>query len=73
MRISRPLYELTGTQVAELLNSNSITVEQYATALLGRIQVRDSTVRAWAYLGNKPPIGFPPSLHPSRGARLTLP
>ncbi|KAK3899282.1 amidase signature domain-containing protein [Staphylotrichum tortipilum] len=48
--MSTPLHALTGTQVAKLLKSNIITVEQYAAALWDRIQERDSTVKAWAYL-----------------------
>jgi hypothetical protein len=45
------LYALTSTQVLELFKSNTITVEEYASSLLGYIEERDSTVKAWEYLG----------------------
>ncbi|KAI0896281.1 amidase signature enzyme [Annulohypoxylon nitens] len=44
------LYLLTAVEVLNLLKSNSISVEEYASSLLGRIQERDSVVKAWAYL-----------------------
>ncbi|KAH6995279.1 amidase signature domain-containing protein [Ilyonectria destructans] len=43
-------HELTAMQVLELLKNNTLTVEAYARSLLDRIQVRDGTVKAWAYL-----------------------
>lgn len=46
-----PPYKLTATQVLELLKNNTITVETYARSLLERIKEKDSTVKAWAYLG----------------------
>jgi hypothetical protein len=45
------LYALTSTQVLELFKSNTITVEEYASSLLGYIEERNSTVKAWEYLG----------------------
>ncbi|MCJ1271071.1 hypothetical protein MMC22_010970 [Lobaria immixta] len=45
------LCSLTATQVLGLLKNNSITIEEYARALLIRIEQRDSTVKAWTYLG----------------------
>lgn len=45
------LYLLTAVEVLNLLKSNSISVEEYASSLLGRIRERDSVVKAWAYLG----------------------
>lgn len=44
-------YALTITKVLELIKGNTITVEEYTNSLLDRIQERDSTVKAWAYLG----------------------
>lgn len=48
---TRALYTLTSTKVLELIKSNTITVEEYASSLLARIQERDNTVKAWEYLG----------------------
>lgn len=48
---SGPLYALTATQVLELYKTNTITVEQYVQALLGRYQERNDVVRAWTYQG----------------------
>lgn len=44
-------YLLSATRVRDLLRHNAITVEEYARALLGRIEERDSIVKAWAFLG----------------------
>ncbi|KAI0884184.1 amidase signature enzyme [Annulohypoxylon maeteangense] len=43
-------YVLTAIEVLNLLKSNTITVEDYASSLLERIKERDSIVQAWAYL-----------------------
>lgn len=48
------LHLLTATQVLALLKQDTITVEDYARSLLGRINDRDSVVKAWAYLGKLP-------------------
>ncbi|KAJ8123921.1 hypothetical protein ONZ43_g238 [Nemania bipapillata] len=48
--MSAPLYTLTAVQVRDLLNNNSLTVEDYARSLLDRIRERDGTIKAWAYL-----------------------
>ncbi|KAJ3577289.1 hypothetical protein NPX13_g3275 [Xylaria arbuscula] len=48
--MTAPLYTLTAVEVLGLLKSNSVTVEDYARSLLDRINDRDSTVKAWAYL-----------------------
>lgn len=48
-------HKLTATQVLELLKNNTLTVEAYARSLLDRIQARDGTVKAWAYLGKPTP------------------
>lgn len=44
---------LTATQVLDMLKKDTITVEEYAVSLLDRIEERDSTVKAWVYLGEK--------------------
>ncbi|KAH6887020.1 amidase [Thelonectria olida] len=41
---------LTATEVLARLQDGSLTVEQYAQSLLARIERRDSTIMAWAYL-----------------------
>jgi hypothetical protein len=45
------LYLLTATRVLALLRQNAFTVEEYARSLLGRIDERDSIVKAWAFIG----------------------
>ncbi|KAK5701677.1 hypothetical protein LTR97_004495 [Elasticomyces elasticus] len=47
---SAKLYSLTATQAVALFKSDSITVEEYARALLDRVRERDDIVKAWAYL-----------------------
>lgn len=47
------LYLLTATRILALLRHNIITAEDYASSLLDRIDERDSTVKAWAYLGKQ--------------------
>ncbi|KAK3326979.1 amidase signature domain-containing protein [Cercophora scortea] len=46
----RAPYRLTAIQVRDLLRNNTLTVEEYARSLLGRIKERDSVVKAWVYL-----------------------
>ncbi|CAJ2500782.1 Uu.00g036350.m01.CDS01 [Anthostomella pinea] len=43
-------YKLTATQALSKFKNGSFTVEEYARSLLSRIDRRDVTVRAWAYL-----------------------
>ncbi|KAI2717502.1 hypothetical protein CBS147332_4382 [Penicillium roqueforti] len=43
-------YLLTATQVRDILQKNTITVEEYAHSLLARIEERDCIVKAWAFL-----------------------
>ncbi|KAK7935476.1 amidase, partial [Apiospora marii] len=43
-------YQLTATQVLARFRDGSLTVEEYARSLLSRIEQRDATVKAWAYL-----------------------
>ena len=45
------IHSLTATEAVTLFKANSLTVEEYARALLGRVKERDDTVKAWAYLG----------------------
>lgn len=47
------LHTLTATQALALIDRDEITVEQYARALLKRIDERDETVKAWTYLGKR--------------------
>lgn len=44
------LYRLTAFQALQQIRSNQLTVEEYARALLARIDARDDHTRAWAYL-----------------------
>ncbi|KAI4863347.1 amidase signature enzyme [Hypoxylon rubiginosum] len=44
------LYCLNATTVVHLIKHDFITIEEYARNLLGRIEERDSTVKAWVYL-----------------------
>ncbi|KAF4964773.1 hypothetical protein FSARC_7372 [Fusarium sarcochroum] len=46
-------WRLTATQALEKLRSQELTVEQYASSLLDRINQRDDDVKAWAYLDPK--------------------
>lgn len=46
------LHLLTATQVRDMLQNNTITTEEYARCLLRRIEERDGTVKAWAFLGS---------------------
>jgi Asp-tRNA(Asn)/Glu-tRNA(Gln) amidotransferase A subunit family amidase len=50
MRVARPLYALTASETLDLLKGNTVTVEQYAHSLLGRVKERDHIIKAWAYL-----------------------
>ncbi|KAL5335974.1 amidase signature domain-containing protein [Aspergillus crustosus] len=43
-------YRLTATEALQLIKSNKLTVETYARSVLSRIESRDDTVKAWAYL-----------------------
>ncbi|CBX90606.1 similar to Asp-tRNA Asn/Glu-tRNA Gln amidotransferase subunit A [Plenodomus lingam JN3] len=43
-------YHLTASQAQAKFKDGSLTVEEYAKSILSRIQTRDSTVNAWAYL-----------------------
>ncbi len=43
-------YSLTASEALPLLKNGELTVEAYARSLLGRIQLRDHVVKAWAFL-----------------------
>ncbi|KAG5750130.1 hypothetical protein H9Q70_007217 [Fusarium xylarioides] len=45
-----PPYKWTATQALEYLKNDTISVEAYAQSLLDRIEERDRTIKAWAYL-----------------------
>jgi len=45
------LHSLTASQALQLLRSDTITAEEYARSLLERVQERDGTIKAWAFLG----------------------
>lgn len=47
------LYELTSSEVRRRIQANTLTLEQYAEALLARHKERDAVVQAWAYLDPK--------------------
>lgn len=46
------LHTLTAAEALELMQNDTITVEEYTRALLSRIEERNDTVRAWEYLGS---------------------
>lgn len=48
------LHRLTATEVLSLLKDDKVSVVNYARDLLDRMDERDSTVKAWAYLGELP-------------------
>jgi amidase len=43
-------WRYSASQALERLRSGDLTVEQYASSLLGRIEQRNEDVQAWAYL-----------------------
>jgi len=48
--MSSRLYQLTATEILTKIRNGETTVEDYARSLLKRIESRDETVQAWAYL-----------------------
>ncbi|KAL3479621.1 amidase signature domain-containing protein [Aspergillus californicus] len=46
-------YRLTASEALQLIRADKLTVEAYATSILSRIEARDATVKAWAYLDPK--------------------
>ncbi|PVH70770.1 amidase signature enzyme [Cadophora sp. DSE1049] len=49
MFVPTKLWSLTATEVLSLIKRDLITVEDYASALLDRIESRNSIVKAWQY------------------------
>lgn len=48
---SRPdAYKLTASEAVAEIKAGSLTVEDYARALLARVEERDARVQAWAFL-----------------------
>ncbi|KAJ4387898.1 hypothetical protein N0V93_008501 [Gnomoniopsis smithogilvyi] len=43
-------YRLTAVQAAKQIRAGTLTAEEYARSILSRIEERDGTVKAWAYL-----------------------
>lgn len=43
-------FRMTATQVLQAFKSDTLTVQEYAESLLGRIKERDPVVNAWAHL-----------------------
>lgn len=50
MVFSPNAYKLTASEAAAAIKAGSLTVEEYARALLARVEERDSKVEAWAFL-----------------------
>jgi Asp-tRNA(Asn)/Glu-tRNA(Gln) amidotransferase A subunit family amidase len=46
-------FRLTASEPQSRFKDGSLTVEQYTKSLLSRIDVRDATVHAWAYLDSE--------------------
>jgi Asp-tRNA(Asn)/Glu-tRNA(Gln) amidotransferase A subunit family amidase len=47
------LYRLTATEVLTKIKADEITVVDYASSLVARIDARDDAVQAWAYFNKK--------------------
>jgi Asp-tRNA(Asn)/Glu-tRNA(Gln) amidotransferase A subunit family amidase len=48
--VNSQLHRLTATEVLALTRPGKLSVEDYAKALLARIEKRDPVVHAWVYL-----------------------
>lgn len=46
----KDLHTLTASEALQRIHAGTLTVEDYAIALLDRIKVRDDAVKAWAFL-----------------------
>lgn len=64
MQVPAKLWSLTATEVLSLIRKDRLTVEDYAKALVSRIESRNSVVKAWKYFGK------PNSLLHAKQARL---
>lgn len=51
MQVPAKLWSLTATKALSLIKRDRLTVEDYAKALVSRIESRDSVVKAWKYFG----------------------
>jgi len=52
IQLPTKLWSLTATEVLSLINKDRLTVEDYAKALVGRIESRKSVAKAWNYFGD---------------------
>ncbi|CAN9180157.1 unnamed protein product [Alternaria alternata] len=50
MLVPKELWSLTATEALSLISRDQLTVEDYAKALLDRIESRNTVVKAWQYL-----------------------
>ena len=51
MFLPEKLWSLTATEILRLTKSDKVTVEDYAKAVISRIELRDGLVKAWKYFG----------------------
>jgi Asp-tRNA(Asn)/Glu-tRNA(Gln) amidotransferase A subunit family amidase len=51
MQVPAKLWSLTATEALSLIKKDRLTVEDYAKALVSRIESRNSVVKAWKYFG----------------------
>ena len=51
MEVPAKLWLLTATEVLSLIKKDRLTVEDYAKALVHRIESRNNIVKAWKYFG----------------------
>ena len=51
MQVPVNLWSLTATEVLSMIKKDRLTVEDYAKALVSRIESRNSVVKAWKYFG----------------------
>lgn len=48
--MSKEPWQFTASEALQAFSNDGLTVENYAKSLLKRIEDRDDTVKAWAYL-----------------------
>jgi Asp-tRNA(Asn)/Glu-tRNA(Gln) amidotransferase A subunit family amidase len=51
MLVPKELWSLTATEALSLISRDQLTVEDYAKALLNRIESKNTVVKAWQYFG----------------------
>lgn len=56
MQLPAKLWSLTATEVLDLVKKDRLTVEDYAKALVTRIESRNRVVKAWKYFGKPIPL-----------------